>query len=98
MRLRVKIRWVEDAWSVDLPVYTIVPDSFRPLIPEIIHSNGVAFSVDPSDPRLSGISCEVEVPNNFMNSTGKVSIAKVRGLYKGQSKWDRPGRILDITF
>jgi len=90
-RVRVRVRWNGTAYSVALPEYIMVPDSFLPLIPGLVTLNGVDISADPNDPRLNGLSCLCEVPDRICDSlTHLPDTARICSFYKGNPKWDRP--------
>jgi len=92
MRKRVKLRFsVELNWHVDLPTYTMVRGSLRPMIPNKTHADGVIVGVDPADPALSGLTVEVECPDDYADpTTGKIDRDRVQRKYRGNPKWDRP--------
>jgi len=95
MKLRVKVRWDGAAYSVDLPEYRMVPGSWEPLIPAVIHADGVYPAITTDDPRLNALSCEVEVPDRIVDpNTGRPDMAKIRGRYRNDPKWNTE-RVLD---
>lgn len=97
MRVRVKVKWDDDSWRVDLPIYTMVPGTFRPLIPGLVHFDGAFPDADPADPRLRGLTCEVEVPDRLIDaSTGRPDHARIRQLYRGHPRWDDERRPPDV--
>lgn len=96
MDIRVKVIHNGEAWLVDLPQYSMIPGTFQPTIPDVVTSDGVLPKIDPNDPRLRGLSCVVSVPERILNSeTGRPDIASIRALYRGQPKWDTPGRVIN---
>jgi len=95
MRARVRLQHSADAgWHIDLPTYTMIPDSFLPLIPGKIHKNGVTATTNPADPALNAMTVEVECPDNYAHPvTGKIDNPRIRAIYNGNPKWDRPDYI-----
>lgn len=88
LNLRVKVIYRDGAWTVDLPQYSMLPGSFLPLIPSVVHANGVYPDVYPNDPRLSELTCEVVVPDRLCNPTsGRVDVAAIHKLYRGQPRF-----------
>lgn len=97
MAIRVKMRWDGAAYGVDLPTYRVVNGSFRPVIDGVIGPDGVLPETSVNDPRLNGLTCEVEVPVNLLNpNSGRPDIALIRAIYRGQPRWDTDDRELDI--
>ena len=91
MRIRVKVVWDGNSWAVDLPEYSMIEGSFLPLIPDVIHADGVYPDVDPTLPQLAALSCEVEVPDRILDlQTGRPDTGKINVLYRGQPKWGNP--------
>ena len=97
MRMRVKVRWDGSSWTVDLPQFSMVPDSWLPVIPDVTSENGVLPHVDPADPRLAGLSCEVEVPDRIVDpDTGRPSAERIRQLYRNHPRLGRPDYVPDV--
>lgn len=59
-RRRVLFYWDGTSWGAHLPNYAMVPDSILPVIAGMVGSNGVARNVDPNNPALPDLTCEVE--------------------------------------
>jgi len=97
-RVRVKVIHDKDlGFHCDLPDYTMVPGSWLPLIADVTFQDGVFPTIDPTDPRLSRLTCEVDVPDRLVNpGNGRVDFDQIKAVYRGQPKWDAPGRQLDI--
>ncbi len=90
-RIRVKVTWDGQSWKVNLPEYIMVPGSWQPRVPDMIHADGV----DPRDTTQKALTfnptCEVLVPVRITDlETGRPSKEKIRQLYRGQPLWDRP--------
>lgn len=98
MRVRVRVVYSERlGWHVALPTYTMVPHSWKPVIPNKSHQDGVLPQTDPADPALRDLTCEVEVPDSYVDpETGKLDEKSIRKLYKGHKLWDRDGVVDDV--
>lgn len=98
MKIRVKLLFDDGVWFVDLPTYSMVPNSFSPIVANKVTANGILPNVLPNDPKLRRISCEVEVPDNIVDQkTGQIDVAAIRRIYARQPRWDSPsGRVPDV--
>ena len=89
MIIRVHMHHNGDAWSVDLPQFSIISDSFKPIISDVVGKNGISRGVSPNSELASTITCEGRVPDRISDlSAGTLDIAKIRELYRGNPKWD----------
>jgi len=70
----------EDPFRVDLPTYIMIPGSEK--------------YADREKTQLQSV--EIQVPDDEIDSQGKISSAKIRAKYKGQPKWDKPDVAQDI--
>jgi hypothetical protein len=93
MRRRVNItRTTTGIYTVDLPTFAMIPGTWRPVLPGKTTADGVLPTTDPADPALNALTVEVECPEDYADpETRKIDAARVREIYKGNPKWDRPG-------
>lgn len=91
MRIRVKMKRNADGiWSVDLPTYSMVPGSFRPVIADLTTEDGVLAAADPADPRLRRASIEVDCPDEYFDEqTGQLDPQNLRRIHKGHPRWNK---------
>jgi len=95
MLARVKLtHTVNRGWHVDVPTYSMIADSFLPIIPGKIDKNGPLATTNPADPALNAMTVQVECPDNYAHPiTGKIDNPRIRAIYQGNPKWDRPDYI-----
>ncbi len=102
--MRVRVKHVNGAYRVKLPTYRMIPGSFLPLIPGVVHRDGVeppndtppGWNGNPNDPRLSGLSVLVDVPDEYEIQRGFAHMKeRIRSIYKGNPDWDNDDE-LDI--
>lgn len=97
MDKRVKIVWADGSFRVDLPDYEMIPGTFLPIIPDVIHQDGVFPTIDPADPRLRGMSVEVHIPSVLCDpDTGEFSLKCMRERHYKHLKWGNPDYSPDI--
>lgn len=96
-RLRIKLIFEDAAWRVDLPEYTMVPDSVLPVVPDKSHNNGVFPGVDLDPGLINSLSCLVDAPERlFVSGTSQIDRGRMASLYRGQPKWGDPEVALNI--
>jgi hypothetical protein len=59
-------------------------------VADVCDGNGIHHRVQPNDPRIANLSCEVEFPDDYFgNAAGDLDVANLRLKYKGNPLWDR---------
>jgi hypothetical protein len=98
MRKRVKISYAPDrGYFVDLPSYSMVRGSLRPVIAGKTTVEGVLADTDPADPALAALTCEVDFPDDYADEkTGAISPARIREIYKDNPRWTDPAKPPDV--
>lgn len=98
MRKRVKLKFdVERGWCVDLPTYTMISASLRPLIAGKTTPDGVARNANPADPALATLTVEVDCPDDYADpTTGAISPARIREIYSNHPRWRDPLKPPDV--
>lgn len=97
-RIRVKVKWLESSWGVDLPNYQMVPGSWLPIVDLATTANSVLKGVGLDHPALKTLSCLVDVPDQDCDPEAPVpSMEVIRRRYSGHPKWGDKGYNADIT-
>ncbi len=84
------------AWGVDLPTYTMVPGSWRPVTPKLIHADGIFPNAEPAAVLAKHPTVEIEIPDNTpLDDDGQIHADKIRKMYAehprfGSRKWTPP--------
>lgn len=89
MRKRVRVIWTEQlGWCVDLPTYSMVPDTFEPTQKGIVDANGIHHKIKPDDDRVKDVTVEVEVPDEYCHpETGELHAPAIKRMYRGNPLW-----------
>ncbi len=96
-RLRVKLQWTGASWTVDLPDYMLVTGSCLPIIPDVIGPDGPLADAETVYRSCDVVTVQVDVPDRICDpETGDISIPRIQALYRGQPRWDTPGKSPDI--
>lgn len=103
-RIRVKLAWKGDVWGVDLPTFTVVSRTFRPVTPALMDVDG-PFALDPvtrapiavATIQALGPTVEVDVPDEDMDPvTGRPSAARIRARYAAHPRYGRANFVPDV--
>ena len=87
---RVRISWNPlRGFFVPLPHFTMVPDSFEPILKDRIHANGICPGVAPADVLRHGVTCVVWLPDEHYNEDAQqIDTDKLRKIYRGNDLYD----------
>jgi hypothetical protein len=96
--MRVRVSYDGAVIWVNLPEYSMVPGSFKPIVGKKIHADGIVPGTNPLDPTMETVTCEVLVPLRITDGAGRLSKDKIRILYEGQEKWDRDDVTDDVVY
>lgn len=87
MRRRVAVLFEAGrGWFVNLPTYSMVPHSFLPAIAGKVDVDGVLAGAALTDDELAQLSCEVDIPDSFIDEAdGLISRKKLATMYEGSA-------------
>lgn len=83
-------------WHVDMPTYSMVAGAFSPVVPGVIHANGIDHPNPAQVIRDHAPSVEVELPDDTpMDLLGNVDAQVLRHRYRdhphfGADTWQPP--------
>jgi hypothetical protein len=98
MKIRVPLVWAKSlGWHVELPSYTMVPNSWQPQTPGIIEGDVVIYKIENNknisqDEKALELNptCEVIISEEIANDTlSGFDIKKIRSLYQDNPLWTR---------
>ncbi len=97
MRKRAPITTlINGAWGVDLPSYTMIPGSWRPVTPKLIYDDGIYPNAEPAAVLAQHPTVEIEIPDNTpLDDDGQIDADKIRKMYAehprfSSRKWTPP--------
>ncbi len=91
MNVRMRVRVSFDpgrGYFVNLPVYSMIEGSWRPVTDKLLHKNGAVPGADPARVIDLSPTVEVEVPEYHTDGAGRLDKKRIRTLYHGQEAWD----------
>jgi hypothetical protein len=60
-------------------------------VADLCDGNGIHHRAAPNDARLANLSCEVEVPDNYIDpDTGAIDPNRIRQIHKTHPRWADP--------
>jgi len=74
----------------------MIPDTWRPITPKLIHANGIFPNAEPAAVLAKHPTVDLEIPDNTpLDDTGQIDQEKIRKMYAehpryGKRNWQPP--------
>ncbi len=89
MRKSVRLTRLQDGtWGVDLPNYNMIAGTHRPIVPKLIHADGLDPKFTDHDLARLAPMVEVEIPDNWpFTAEGQIDAEALREMYRDHPRF-----------